>query len=111
MQERSQHSRQLIGCGFEPPPPRRFAKHVTTWFGLGYRGDVPTVCPGYSTKLPEVIEIARARLHWSKGNLPVFADDPLHPVAIGIEILESSSNECQHWMMTPESEGGGQRKS
>jgi hypothetical protein len=107
MQTLTQHQRQINGCGFAPSLAGEMAKHVGDWTGCGYKGEPTTVCPGYTTKLPEVIEIARARLHWSKGNLPLFAEDPLHPVAIGVEILESSSNECQSWMITPQSKGGG----
>jgi len=61
--------------------------------------DDPTVCPGYLTSLPEVIEVARGRLHWSKaGPAAIGVADWQHdPLAIGIEILEGAVNECQAW--------------
>ena len=60
----------------------------------------PTVCPGYTTSLPEVIEGARARLHWSKGALTSFCNgNARESVLMAIEILEGASNECQTWCL------------
>ncbi len=53
-----------------------------------------SVCPGYTTRLPEVIEAARA-LTWSKrgGLAPVYGPGRLPQVAIdAIDILESNIN-------------------
>ncbi len=103
--------RQLLGCGFVPPPANpRLLPMVRPWAGLGYRGDQPTTCPGYTTGLPEVVEIARARLHWSKGQLDVFvggAGDVSEAMIAGIELLEDADNRRRNWAMTPTSEGGG----
>lgn len=98
--------RQSIGCGYEPPAPREV--HVIVHVPRGWKHERPEVCPGYTTKLPEVIEVARARLHWSKGALAVALDgEPAHDMLlVGIELLESSSNECENLRMTPAKEGG-----
>lgn len=64
----------------------------------GYADEVPSACPGYTTKLPEVAEINRARLHWSKGALREFCGGkPSELLLRGIEILEGSANEANCW--------------
>lgn len=96
-----------MGCGFELP-----IDGARPWspvsLDAGHRGEY-TLCPGYTTKLPEVIEVTRARLHWSKGSLPVFCgkDEPTESLVLGIEILEGAANEVQSWAMMPKAEGGG----
>ncbi len=83
---------------------------VSPWHGLGYKGDKPTTCPGYTCNLPETIEIARARLHWSKNAhaLESFCGGPVSAgMLLGMEILEGASNELSNWQMTPSSKGGG----
>ena len=71
----STDSRIEIGCGFEQRsafarpaiPPGFDAGPTTAEHPRGPRA--PTVCPGYSTHLPEVIEIAHAYRHWKEGTL------------------------------------------
>lgn len=103
MRALTEAARSQAGCGYAPTVER-----IYPWAGLGYKGATPTVCPGYSTNLPEVIEVARARFHWTKGELSAFthgrATDAL---MIGIEILEGAVNECQAWCTTPRDKGGG----
>lgn len=99
MKSLSEEQRQLAGCGFAPPPRDALLPFVAPWSGLGYSGAKPTVCPGYSTSLPETIEIARGRLHWSKGGPAAIgvADWASSPLTIGIEILEGACNEAERW--------------
>lgn len=104
--------RQHLACGYEPPledaspvpwgPPRG---------DVGYSGDTPTVCAGYTTKLPEVREASLARVHWNTGNIgAVFGGDPPgEDILNAIVILESAHNQVERWRMTPVSEGGGGR--
>ncbi len=99
MKSLSEETRQLAKCGYAPPLTDSRAKFAEAWSGLGYSGPKPTVCPGYSTSLPETIEIARARLHWSKGALTEFGGKPSPALMMGIEILEGASNECQSWCL------------
>ncbi len=108
MESLSEEQRQLAGCGYAPQPPERLRVFVEPWAGLGYTGPKPTVCPGYSTNLPEVIETARARLHWSKGELLSFTrGTPSEALTTGIEFLEHAANEAHLWSITPRSKGGG----
>lgn len=60
-----------------------------------------TTCPGYTTKLPEVVEIARLRMHAKEGSLPLFMHgaEPTDVVVVGLEVLAGSTNECTTWAM------------
>jgi hypothetical protein len=111
MRTRTQESRQMIGCGYEPPPPENKRPYLSLWNGgslPNYPGPKSTVCPGYSTNLPETIEAARARLHWSKGELSAFTrGEPSEALVIGIEILEGAVNELQSWGAKSRADGGG----
>lgn len=106
MQRLTPNARQLSGCGYEPLLDLR-----SPWSGgslPNYRGPQTTVCPGFTVALPEVIEVARARLHWSKGQLTQFVHGQAHDALLeGIECLEGAVNEFQFWSATPESKGGG----
>lgn len=100
-------TRQLWRCPFEAPAPARLASFVRPPIPEGYKAE-PTVCPGYSTSLPEVIEIARGWLHWSKGGLRDFTGtQPTEATLHGIEIFDGAANECQSYWSTPRSKGGG----
>lgn len=64
-------------------------------------GDRPfpeaTVCPGYTTRLPEVFEAARA-LVWTKrgGLVPLYGSTQLPPAAVNaIDFLDSRCNEVE----------------
>jgi hypothetical protein len=76
---------------------------------VGYEGPEPTQCAGYTTNLPEVVEAAVARMHWSKGNASVMADgeQPSEDLLNAILVLEGEYNALQHWIMTPSKDGGG----
>lgn len=94
MQNNSAQIRQAMGCGWEPR-----IEGARPWQHEGYTDAAPTACAGYTTKLPEVIEINRARLHWSKGALREFCGDqqPSELLMRGIEILEGAANEASCW--------------
>jgi hypothetical protein len=101
--------RQIQGCGYLPPLDESLRSVARIPSVLGSNVD-PTVCPGYSTRLPEVIEVARARLHWSKGSLREFVGgNPTDALVMGIEFLEGANNECEGWAMRKENreKGGG----
>ena len=75
-----------------------------------YRGTEPTVCAGYTVRLPEVIEAQRARVHWTTGNLAVAVGDGESEELLDlIAIIEGAGNDVQRWAMTPAAEGGGGR--
>jgi hypothetical protein len=103
----TQQSRQQLGCGFEPLPGENMPKPIP-WIGCGYDGARPPVCSGYTTKMPEVIEAARAWRHWNKGELLSFTrTEPARPLTDSIEIFDNAVSECQAWQMKPKAEGGG----
>lgn len=110
MEKNNEQSRQTMGCGWLPLPDENLIPFRRVTSPPGFRGPVrklpngaltndPETCPGYTTSLPEVIEIARARLHWKQGGpaaigITEWVD---HPLVYGIEILEGASNAAERW--------------
>ena len=110
METNTEQTRKTLGCGWLPLPAENLIPFRRVTVPAGFKGPVrklpngavtndPETCPGYTTSLPEVIEIARARLHWSKGGPATIGltDWHEHPLAMGIEILESASNATERW--------------
>jgi hypothetical protein len=109
MSDTPEQTRQMLGCGFAPLPAENLLPHRRVPRPDGYNGIVRTVdgvetgepsqCPGYLTNLPEVIEVARARFHWSKGGLLSIGvtDWQNDPLVTCIEILEGATNEADRW--------------
>jgi len=98
--------RQSLACGFEPPPPP--SVRVQAWDHPDREkrpgeDKEPPICPGYLCHLPEVIEIARAHLHWSKGSLHTFCrGEPVtERLNDGVEIFEGALNSLSSWLMKP----------
>lgn len=60
----------------------------------------PTVCPGYTTSLPAVLEASRARLWREKGSLRDLYDEPItDPIRDCVDVLEQAVSECQdYWL-------------
>lgn len=106
MRDMSAEKRQGIACGYEPRVPHGMpaspAAMNSAW--TGPRSDdgkyhLPTVCPGYTTSLPAVQEIALARMHWGKGGLRDFCvGQPSDHMLRGIEILEGADREREAWV-------------
>ncbi len=85
--------RQSMRCGYLPLHPIGRA-----WQHEGDDGEVPDVCPGYTTALPEVIETSHARLHWEKGGLGLWAQGEVTEQQMqAITVLEMASNAAQSW--------------
>ena len=65
-------TRKMWHCGWLP---------ATAWCGIGFRLPVgapePTMCPGYTISLPEVIEAGRAMLWRNHGQLQELYDVPI----------------------------------
>ena len=104
MQAYSKPIRQRWACGYEPLLPGAEA-----WAGLGYKGEPPTTCPGYTTTLPETIEAARAWRWWKNGELAAFTgrSPATDALKLGIEVFDGAVSAYERWMMTPVDKGGG----
>ncbi len=104
--------RQSMGCGFEPPAPASLPR--IPWepprSQCGFQGEV-TVCPGYTTKLPEVMEIDRMRCHWKVGALRDACDgeQPHEHTLLALEILDSQYNANENYRTTDAKDGGGRQ--
>lgn len=115
MQNNSREIRQQMGCGYEAPVDNPSSMWEPPASEVGFRQNpktvrLPTVCPGYSTKLPEVFEVIRSRAHWLHGSLRDFCDGKANEgLLIGIEVLDSEINAVQTYEVTPEAEGGGRK--
>lgn len=94
MQTQTFESRRLMGCGYIPDAPKPQARPP------GFEGDV-TVCIGYSTSLPEVVETSYARLWFDKGALGDWCDQepPTPALRAAIEQMESQQHACQAYAM------------
>ena len=87
-------------CGYEAPPyPPGLA-----WCHPGVKAPpgFPSTCVGYTIRLPQVMEIARARRHWEHGQLETFAGGPVDeaPLLL-IEVFDAAVHELETWLMTP----------
>lgn len=107
METIDKQTRQTWKCAYEDAAPVSLRPYVKAPIPLG--SDVePTVCPGYSTRLHEVVEVHRGRLHWSKGSLDQFCRGyATEQFLIAIEICEGAINETQSWVMkNPQKKAG-----
>jgi len=92
-------SRASMACGWLPkvehtgPPP-------APWVGA-HSAPKLTVCPGYSTSLPEVHEAVRASQWAERGLLREFyQDEELTPLVFdAIDVINSSSGAVESYMM------------
>jgi hypothetical protein len=105
----SREQRQSLGCGYEPPIDR---VRLTLWQPpsgpKAYRGPDATMCAGYTTRLPEVIETSILRAHWDKGSLrDACGGAPTEETNLLVLLLSGAYNSLQRWMMTPAKDGGG----
>ena len=103
----SSEKRQELGCGFEPLPTEILRPFCQPASPRGYSGPAPTVCPGYSTSLPEVLEIARGHTHWKVGSLRDYTGDrPSAAMMRGLEIFAGAVGELERAVLTPFAKGG-----
>lgn len=101
--------RQLIGCGYEPafagakpwqPPGGK----------LGYKQrPLPVICAGYTTRLPEVVEVARAYTHWLHGSLQAFCggEPPNENLVALLELYHHEVERSGAYWLTSKENGGG----
>lgn len=69
---RDAHMRQQMGCPFEAAV--RFRPYLWAPVSWRKRGVEPTVCPGYTTRLPLVEEIVSVFPQWEAGTLVAWLD-------------------------------------
>jgi hypothetical protein len=106
----NQQQRQSLGCGYEPKHP---TLPVMMWSPpgskCGYSGPRATVCPGYSTNLPEIIETAIIRRHWEKGSIVAACggENPTEEQLAMVLVLDGAFADLKHWACTPSKDGGG----
>lgn len=80
-------------CGFIPA-----AQHVD-----GMRWEPETfkleTCAGYTTTLPDVLDVAMSFAHWETGQLALMCDGEQPPRALldGIAVLKDSVSELEAW--------------
>lgn len=86
-------TRAIWNCGLMSPTERT---------GPGFPvphdwGEDPPICPGYLISMPQVVECARAKLHWDKGQLrDRYEGLELTGLLLdSIEILAVSSSEAE----------------
>jgi hypothetical protein len=101
--------RQTMACGFLPAPS---SSMPVTPGGQpdGFKHEM-TTCIGYTTRLPEVIEVSRARLHWDKGTLRDWCggETATPSLLLALEEMESQDNASQaHAMDVARRKGGRQ---
>lgn len=103
MKERSVESRQMMGCGYEKPSP-----FAAPWSHTAFKRPAdadpdrpyPTVCAGYTTKLPEVVEAARAHFHSERETFSSLVGKRATPhLMTCIELMASEVNAVQAWSM------------
>jgi len=96
--------RRNLGCGYEPAldgarPWQAPIEAGAEWW---------STCPGYTTSLPETIDIARAWLHWSKGELGAFCDAHPCPALVGgIEVMAGTMSAFESFTMREGAKRGG----
>jgi hypothetical protein len=110
MRQNSTHERQMIGCGFEPrvdgaapcPLPGFEGRLLEDEAAALAEGRLPrrepSVCPGFSCGLPEVIETTHAHF-WKGGELMHFTRGELATPALLAAITEyqGALNEAESW--------------
>lgn len=99
MKTNRREARQLLGCGYEQPLVELRGRPAVPmpWSPADMPGEPPTICPGYTTRLPEVVEVSRARLWFDKGDLRTFTrgEMPTEQLANAIEVLEIAIHQHQ----------------
>ena len=86
-------NRRALACGWEP----RLA-YATPWTPEDWDEEPPTTCAGYTTRLPEVREVAEARFYLKHGSLSVLVKDELtEGLRVGIQVLENAEAEVISW--------------
>lgn len=97
MSQEQDITRRWAGCPYTPADPLVQITAVPWRPATGYGGPEPTACPGYSTRLPEVVEAARAWFHWGKSSLSQFVGGEVanQKLIEGIELMDAAVVELE----------------
>jgi hypothetical protein len=99
VKEQRRTFRSQMGCGLIPGATSELVANFTPPGAFV----AASVCPGYSTSLPEVIEAARLHRHWEKGTLRDRIDcDPTPLLLDLIETYDNGLSAAKAYAMTPE---------
>ena len=94
--EQTMTTRQALGCAYMPP-----VADAQPWVPPAWRDDDRrlTVCPGYTTSLPAVFEVAVAFPQWKAGTLTDYLDGtPPTSVALAcLAALDDGAEEHKAW--------------
>lgn len=87
--------RQAWMCPYETPN----ASCRTPVIPPAYSGQPLTVCPGYTTSLPETIEAARGWRHWDRADIRAFTGGewPTTALTLAIETFDDAVAKHQKW--------------
>lgn len=107
--------RQHMGCGYEAPLPealgtaRPWTPH---WWVM--QGWDASICPGYSTTLPEVVEVTYAYGQWEAGTLTEWVasmegEAPSRALLDALAMRKAGINERQHAEYDERERARGQR--
>lgn len=99
--------RVAMGCAYESVPivtndVGEIVPPQAIWKHAGDDTAGTTICSGFTANLPDVIDIARAHRHWSKGELGTVTggNDGLPGALVdGLEILDDAVSRYSAWKM------------
>jgi hypothetical protein len=87
--------RRAMGCGWITVPDE---ERTSVWRHPSDEDDAPTTCAGYTTQLPDVVEIASAYQHWKNGALREACGRELsYSLVDGLVLLDSALSTWQAW--------------
>lgn len=97
-----------MACGYEVPLAGAQPPWSPVMLDASHEGEY-TLCPGYTTKLPDVVEVTRLCRHAKMGSLSAFLGkhEATEPALVGMEVFDGACHEVQAWAMKPKAEGGG----
>ena len=88
--------REAMRCGYLPEPPAGTRKCLP----LSERLPDLETCPGYTVKLPDVVDIAGVYRHWEKGELAAKLGNqkPTGALLHGLETLQAAGEHLRAYI-------------
>lgn len=94
----------MMGCGFEPIDLRPTGEGGSrSWFQAPFDSGASEfrICPGYTTALPGIIQVARLVPHWRTQQLAEYVgESPPQPVYDACAELDAAINVWKSWRIT-----------